>query len=66
MKKILLLLTASLVLFVGCQKEDTEPVADSLFDVTKPFPCPECGAVYSVTCKNTTISGAISVVGGDD
>ena len=20
--------------------------------VTKPVPCPECGAVYSVTCKN--------------
>ena len=51
MKKILLLLAASLVLF-ACQKEDTEPVADGYGDVTKPVACPQCGAKYSVTCKN--------------
>ncbi|MCQ2168355.1 MAG: hypothetical protein MJY69_06805 [Bacteroidales bacterium] len=49
MKKILLLILTSLVLF-ACQKEDTEPVTDG--DVTKEVPCPECGAVYSVTCKS--------------
>ena len=52
MKKILLLLAASLVLF-ACQKEDIEPVANG--PVTHEYTCPKCGAKYSVTCKGPNI-----------
>ena len=53
MKKILLLMLTSLVLFVGCQKEDTEPVANG--PVTHEYTCPNCGAKYSVTCIHSNI-----------
>ena len=46
MKKILLLILTSLVLFAGCKKEDPDGMA-----VTKEYTC-SCGAKYSVTCKN--------------
>ena len=52
MKKILLLILTSLVLF-ACQKEDTEPVANGF--VTHEYTCPKCGAKYSVTCKGPNI-----------
>ena len=68
MKKILLLLAASLVLFTGCKKEDPEEGEDRYsFYVTKEVPCPECGAKYSVTCKDPNSGGTIiGHVGGDD
>ena len=52
MKKTLLLILPSLVLF-ACQKEDTEPVANGF--VTHEYTCPKCGAKYSVTCKGPNI-----------
>ena len=51
MKKILLLLAASLVLFTGCKKEDTELMENGP-SVTHEYPCSKCGAKYSVTCKS--------------
>ena len=66
MKKILLLLAASLVLFTGCQKEDPEEGANGLGPATQEYPCSKCGAKYSVTCKYPNIRGAVIFVGGDD
>ncbi len=64
MKKILLLILTSLVLF-ACQKEDTELMENGLY-VTQEYTCPNCGAKYSVTCKNP-ISGVIAYHAyGDD
>ena len=53
MKKALLLLAASLMFLAGCQKDATRQEENSLFSVTKEYTC-ECGAKYSVTCKNPT------------
>ena len=66
MKKILLLILTSLVLF-ACQKEDTE-LMENGFSVTQEYTCPNCGAKYSVTCKfpNFGGTGAVVHVGGDD
>ena len=55
MKKILLLLAASLVLLVGCKKDgpqEGEPVADDIDDVTYKVICPKCNAIYFVTCTD--------------
>lgn len=51
MKKTLLLLAASLMFLAGCQKDATRQEENSLLPVTKEYTC-ECGAKYSVTCKN--------------
>lgn len=51
MKKILLLILTSLVLF-ACQKEDLQQEENGSGPVTQEYTCPKCGAVYSVTCKN--------------
>ena len=53
MKKTFLLILTSLVLF-ACQKEDTELMENGL-SVTHEYTCPNCGAKYSVTCKNPNI-----------
>ena len=65
MKKILLLLAASLVLFTGCKKEDTELMENGL-SVTHEYTCPNCGAKYSVTCKGPEIKGIPIPASGDD
>ena len=58
MKKILLLLAASLVLLVGCKKDDpqeVEQVADGIpygDEVTYKVICPKCNAMYFVTCTD--------------
>ena len=54
MKKILLLLAASLVLF-ACKKDgpqEVEPVTDDIDDVTYKVICPKCNAMYFVTCTD--------------
>ena len=66
MKKILLLLAASLVLFTGCQKEDPEEGANGLGPATQEYPCSKCGAKYSVTCKGPEIKGIPIPASGDD
>ena len=66
MKKILLLLAASLVLFTGCQKEDLQQEENGFGSVTHEYTCSKCGAVYSVTCKHPNISPAAGSTGGDD
>ena len=66
MKKILLLLAASLVLF-ACQKEDQQQEENGLGSVTHEYTCPNCGAKYSVTCKNPEFKGIPYIsAGGDD
>ena len=68
MKKILLLILSSLVLFAGCKKDgpqEGEPVTDGYEPITKEVTC-ACGAVYSVTCKRPP-SGGIQekILGGN-
>ena len=66
MKKILLLLAASLVLFAGCKKDgpqEGEPVADGYEPITKEVTC-ACGAVYSVTCKRPPSGGIETILEG--
>ena len=60
MKKILLLLAASLVLFTGCKKEDTDLMENVVPSVTQEYTCPNCGAKYSVTYKRGTTYSSVS------
>ena len=50
MKKTLLLILTSLVLF-ACQKEDQQKEENGLGPVIQEYTC-ECGAMYYVTCMN--------------
>ena len=61
MKKILLLILTSLVLF-ACQKEDQQQEENGFGYVIHEYTCPNCGAKYSVMCRNPESGITISIV----